>query len=315
MSNAFERSRHLTTLIISFLSACFVLEKMVRALVVHKLTRLDALARTLGLDVGSPRLVSELSRKGYPIDILKGSHERHYRVLSSLTDALVNANATFTRIDARSLKRSHVRGKDVVFSIGGDGTVLKTASKIFSNQIPFIGINSDPVLSAGQLCAIAVGPDDNSDVLSSVVERFQTGRFREVHRSRIRASLHSDDENIDMCATHHENVSSPALFALNECFLSENDPSRPTLIEMMTHKEPKVLRSSGIIVSTATGSTGWLKNAGAIHPTVASASSKRRGDARRSQIDTTKNSIVQCARRTRADTLCGASSRGKKCRF
>ena len=209
---------------------------------------------------------SELERKRYPVDILRGSHERHHRVLGVLSEALSNANVSVELVDGGSLLHRHLRSKDVVFSVGGDGTVLKAASKIFSNQVPFIGINSDPVLSMGQLCAVSMAPDDDPSKLKNILDRYKAGRFREIFRSRIRADLYSDDENLDVCGTHHEHVSSPALFALNECFLSEDDPSRPAIIEMTTPSGIKQMRSSGVIVSSASGSTGWIANAGAVHP-------------------------------------------------
>lgn len=45
---------------------------------------------------------------------------------------------------------------DLVMSLGGDGTFLKTASMISSNQMPIFGVNTDPTRSVGHLTSIPI---------------------------------------------------------------------------------------------------------------------------------------------------------------
>lgn len=40
--------------------------------------------------------------------------------------------------------RECLKGVDVVFSAGGDGTFLLGASKILNKNLPLIGVNTDP---------------------------------------------------------------------------------------------------------------------------------------------------------------------------
>lgn len=54
------------------------------------------------------------------------------------------------RIDAQVVHRSEydedlIKDVDAVFSAGGDGTFLLAASKIFNQNIPLIGITTDPL--------------------------------------------------------------------------------------------------------------------------------------------------------------------------
>ena len=42
--------------------------------------------------------------------------------------------------------------KDIIMSLGGDGTFLKTASYIKNSQKPILGVNTDPQRSVGMLC-------------------------------------------------------------------------------------------------------------------------------------------------------------------
>jgi len=41
---------------------------------------------------------------------------------------------------------------ELVLSLGGDGTFLKTASMIKNRQMPILGVNTDPKRSVGCLC-------------------------------------------------------------------------------------------------------------------------------------------------------------------
>lgn len=45
---------------------------------------------------------------------------------------------------------------DLVCSLGGDGTFLKTASMIKSNRLPIVGVNTDPARSVGHLTSIPI---------------------------------------------------------------------------------------------------------------------------------------------------------------
>jgi NAD+ kinase len=45
---------------------------------------------------------------------------------------------------------------DLVMSLGGDGTFLKTASMINSNKLAIFGVNTDPSRSVGHLTSIPI---------------------------------------------------------------------------------------------------------------------------------------------------------------
>ncbi len=50
------------------------------------------------------------------------------------------------------LTAHEVASKSLIISLGGDGTFLHTSSMIESDQIPILGINTDPSRSLGNLC-------------------------------------------------------------------------------------------------------------------------------------------------------------------
>ena len=256
--------------------------RLSKALVVTKCSRWLSLADSLGSSFGTSgssaarvrsRVRSELRRRRYPAEKLEASHERNEAVLLSLVKALEGAGASVDVIYARDLRRRHVRDVDAIFTCGGDGTMLATSRYIVSKTVPVIGVNSDPVLSAGELCSVSASKEgDSFSKMARVVEAIQSGRFATLYRSRIRTSIYKDDFHGDPCATHFEGVESPASFALNEVFVSERDPARPAILEMGGFTDdgdaigPVILRSSGCIVATGTGSSAWISNAAMVHP-------------------------------------------------
>jgi len=54
------------------------------------------------------------------------------------------------------LKEEDFEGVDLVCSLGGDGTFLKTASMIKSSNLPIVGVNTDPARSVGHLTSIPI---------------------------------------------------------------------------------------------------------------------------------------------------------------
>jgi NAD+ kinase len=43
--------------------------------------------------------------------------------------------------------------KNLIMSLGGDGTFLKTASMVLTSRVPILGVNTDPTRSVGHLCS------------------------------------------------------------------------------------------------------------------------------------------------------------------
>jgi NAD kinase len=43
--------------------------------------------------------------------------------------------------------------QNLIMSLGGDGTFLKTASMVQTSRVPVLGVNTDPTRSVGHLCS------------------------------------------------------------------------------------------------------------------------------------------------------------------
>ena len=132
---------------------------------------------------------------------------------------------------------------DVFFTVGGDGTFLRSVTLVRDLEIPIIGINT------GRLGFLATVPKEN---ISMAVEQICKKEFRIGKRSLL--SVSSSDESDDFGALN---------FALNEVSVSRKNTA--SMIKVDTYLDKEFLTtywSDGLIVSTATGSTGYSMSCG-----------------------------------------------------
>ncbi|MHA8053281.1 NAD kinase [Aquirufa sp. Wall-65K1] len=133
---------------------------------------------------------------------------------------------------------SHV---DMAWSIGGDGTLLETLTHIGDKMIPILGINT------GRLGFLAtISPQEVSQALDFLLE----GNYRVEERGLVAVKT-----EIDL----FENKS----FGLNEVGIMKTDTS--SMIVIKAYVDGNYLNSywaDGLIVSTATGSTGYSLSVG-----------------------------------------------------
>lgn len=130
---------------------------------------------------------------------------------------------------------------DMLFSFGGDGTMLDTITFVGNSNIPIIGINLGRL---GFLAAIS--EEDVDDALSSLVQGSYTIEKR---------SLLHLDANIPLFGD------SP--FGLNEFTIHRKDSS--SMIKIHTYLNGEFLNTywaDGLIVATPTGSTGYSLSCG-----------------------------------------------------
>jgi NAD+ kinase len=138
------------------------------------------------------------------------------------------------------------KGLDLVLSIGGDGTMLRTVQLVYPEPVPILGVN------AGQLGYLsAIEPNELEDALP----RLMRGEFEvsermmiEVVVKRTRQDGEADDADL---ATRTE-------YALNEAVLEKLGAGR--LIRLLVSINGTVFTTyaaDGVIVATATGSTAY----------------------------------------------------------
>lgn len=135
---------------------------------------------------------------------------------------------------------------DFLFSIGGDGTILRSITYVKDSGIPILGINTGRL---GFLTGL------QKESLKKGLELLKNNKYQIVKRSTI--TIRSENNNIDF-------GESP--FALNEITIHRKDTTSllniSCEIDNMYHTD---YWSDGLIVSTPTGSTGYsLSNGGPI---------------------------------------------------
>jgi NAD+ kinase len=132
-------------------------------------------------------------------------------------------------------------GTDMLFSLGGDGTLLDTVCFVGNTNIPLIGIN------LGRLGFLAAIPEEGVDnaILSLVRGSYTLEKRTLIHL----------DSSIPLF--------DGAPFALNEFTLHRKDSS--SMIKIHTYLNGEFLNTywaDGLIVATPTGSTGYSLSCG-----------------------------------------------------
>jgi NAD+ kinase len=134
-----------------------------------------------------------------------------------------------------------LKNLDYFLSLGGDGTMLESATYIAKAEVPILGINT------GRLGFLAINSRDDSE---AAIEALVGGNYTIDTRSLLKL------------------ISSPKLFghlnfALNDFTIMKKDTS--AMITVHVYVDGQLLNSywaDGIIVSTPTGSTGYSLSCG-----------------------------------------------------
>lgn len=175
-----------------------------------------------------------LQSRDQDIDHVQERHERLHAALHRVRTAIPSdwRVATVTRDD---LDRFLFASEDVVVAVGQDGLVANLA-KYLDGQ-PVVGINPEPGINPGVL--VPHPPDAIADLLLPV----SSGRAEIQHRTMAEARL--DDGQV--------------LSSLNEIFIghSSHQSARYTLAHGGRDEDQS---SSGVIVATGTGATGWARS-------------------------------------------------------
>lgn len=136
-------------------------------------------------------------------------------------------------------------GTDLLVCIGGDGTMLRGARTVIPHAIPILGINM------GRLGFLSeVSPSDAIPRLREVLAG--AGRIEE--RTMLRAEVVLPDGSLAPGVEHQH--------ALNDVAVGRYG-GRPVYIHVFIDGvRVEAMRADGVVVSTATGSTGYNLSAG-----------------------------------------------------
>jgi NAD+ kinase len=145
--------------------------------------------------------------------------------------------------------RAQVNNTDLILSIGGDGTILRAAQAVVPSPTPITGINLGKLGFMTELSA---------DEAMAKLPALLAGEGWIDERALLEAELSVSGEE-----------PSPIFYALNDVVIARGAAARTVRIEASVDGEAlTTYRGDGVIVATATGSTGYSLAAGGpiLHP-------------------------------------------------
>ncbi len=169
------------------------------------------------------------------------NHEIDYFVSKDFIEILRTAGLSLPQLKVYE-QNSEIADADVMLSLGGDGTLLETVSRVGAMEIPILGVNF------GRLGFLAaVQPSQIPDA----IEKLRTKKYTLDERTMVRG---------DSAERFFEKGTN---FALNEIAISKTDTSSMIIIHAYINNE--FLNSywaDGLMVATSTGSTGYSLSCG-----------------------------------------------------
>ncbi len=147
--------------------------------------------------------------------------------------------------------KAQVNDTDLILSVGGDGTILRAAQVVVPGTTPITGINLGKL---GFMTELSV------DEATTKLPALLAGEGWIDERSLLEVELSPADEG-------HE--PSRQFYALNDVVVARGEVARVVYVEAGVDGEPlTTYKADGVIVATATGSTGYSLAAGGpiLHP-------------------------------------------------
>lgn len=132
---------------------------------------------------------------------------------------------------------------DFLFSVGGDGTLLRSIAVIRDTKVPILGINAGRL---GFLTSI------KKDTLNEGLDLFFKGKYSFIERSLLEVSTKEPTEALEEFG-----------YALNEVSINrKNTTSMLSIDAKLDNQFLTTYWSDGLIIATPTGSTGYSLSSG-----------------------------------------------------
>ncbi|MDE3269335.1 MAG: hypothetical protein OYH77_03515 [Pseudomonadota bacterium] len=201
----------------------------------HKATQLQTL--TALADKG----IAAAAKHRHALQQADQEHQACVEKITSVLRGLPNLQLSIHKINSNT---SCPDGAfDLVFAVGGDGTVLYANHALPSEQGLIVGVRSSRG-SVGHLCAYDYR---RLDLLAAAV---QQNKFKATSLQRLQALITT--------AAHQEHTSA----VLNDFLFANSNPAATTRYMLNFRKQWETHKSSGIWVATAAGSSAALRAAG-----------------------------------------------------
>ena len=175
-----------------------------------------------------------LETRGQRLEDVEARHDRFHAVLGTAR-AAVPADWRQTLVSRADLNRFLFAPDDVIVAVGQDGLVANVAK--YLNGQPVLGVNPAPDLYDGVLVRIGAGR------LAKLLAASGAGDIQVESRTMVQAELEAGE----------------TLLALNEIFVGHRS-HQSARYRIEAEGEAEDQSSSGLIVATGTGASGWARS-------------------------------------------------------
>lgn len=176
----------------------------------------------------------QLESRGDTLDRVDGRHSMLHQAVQLVRSGLPRAWRQ-TAVRRAELDRFLFQPEDIVVAIGQDGLVANVAKYLHGQ--PVVGVNPDPASAGGILARCA--PADAARILAAAA----VGQATIEARTMVEARLDSGE----------------TIVALNEIFVGHHS-HQSAVYDIAFGDRSEHHSSSGLLVSTGTGATGWAKS-------------------------------------------------------
>lgn len=204
---------------------------MDKIILLSRPTRLDSLIAKFNTRQQARFYVEHL---GADFSDYENEHERYYDAISAIERA-ASRQGKVHRLDWRYLSNYLFGGNDLVLAVGQDGLVANALKYIDRQKI--IGFNPDPARWDGVLSRFSA--DEAPDAIAATLGG--ATKVREITRARVRLS------------------DGQTLCAVNDFFIGIRGHVSARY-ELRHGDDAENQSSSGVIVSTPLGRSGWMKS-------------------------------------------------------
>lgn len=208
---------------------------MDRVVIVTKPSRLEELVLQYHTE-GMVQFVLESRQQSFG---LYQAEDVAYKAALAEVRRQIPSDLPVTAVSREDLPNFLFRDNDLIVVCGPDGLFANLA-KYVGDQ-PILTVNPDPRSVAGVLMLFP------PDAVGSLIARVQTGKYRCERLPFVKASIDEDK----------------VIWGINDVFIGRKDQvsSRYEVVFGRHHERQS---SSGIIVSTGVGSTGWMRSVAAM---------------------------------------------------
>lgn len=185
-----------------------------------------------------PRVLSLLEEQHTSIDRMKEAHEAHQKSLRAVRQTLRHAGFELEIVEGTTTPFD-AAGKDLVVTVGGDGTLLSASHRV--EKVPILGVNSAPQHSVGHFCGAT------EDTLPGVLDALTRGELPSVSLARM--EVRKGDELVSSRV-------------LNDALFCHASPAATSRYRVEVGGVTETQKSSGFWIGPPAGSTAAQRSAG-----------------------------------------------------